>query len=144
MKNSHVIALLLFYSIPISIPPPCDTIKYLTKIKAANKKVAIEANLDNEEAIQKICKVRAGKEVTSAESFQFFIISKGRASNVPLMQQLFKKDGPQPIWLVGEGETIDYEKAGAKCVVEVTRINRRIYFQCSYFCIKSMFVECFY
>jgi hypothetical protein len=90
------------------------------KCKSSKPKVASKDTRDNEKAIQNLCKSGAGEECRDANCFQFYIISKGRPSNVPIMQSHFSDKGPQPIWIVGVGETQDYKSAGAKNVIEVT------------------------
>lgn len=63
----------------------------------------------------------AKEDCLSADNFNFFIISKGRSSNVGQMQSHFSKDGPQPTWLVPKDEIKTYLKAGASYVQEVIK-----------------------
>lgn len=54
----------------------------------------------------------------SVSHFSFFVISKGRPDNVTNMESFFAGCGTMPTWIVGSGETDDYEDAGARKVLE--------------------------
>lgn len=57
---------------------------------------------------------------SNKQDFMVFVISKGRPSNVSKLHKLFQGEcrNHLPTWIVGRGERADYERAGARRVVE--------------------------
>ncbi len=57
----------------------------------------------DDSVVPQLAKNRFGVDVLPVDSFSFFIISKGRASNVRSMHAIFGS-GVIPTWIVGTGE----------------------------------------
>jgi len=61
----------------------------------------------DDDKVEQMCLDRAGCPALPASAFEFYIISKGRPENVPVMKAHFVGTGVTPTWIVGYGEVGD-------------------------------------